>query len=550
MIRSRRMVVTAVGLGLAGCVASPGARAGMERARYSEADSRVLPVRDFAPTTPAATHYNAPSAPAPQTSLGAAMAAAIAKTPRDSGVALPLPDARLFRACQELAQLVPEEGVVPYHVVEFVLHRHGIVEPSPHLLVVWGELDDRDEIVAQLQPRLRGMLAAEPARFGIAAAARARDGSGAVVFAMQSSHVRTAPIPRALPAEARLRLEANLAPLYRGPNVLMLLDDGRVQRLPVTRGVEEGAFSAELSCAGRRGRQQIEINALYGLDRTVLANFPVWCGEAPPSALRWPAPSELLPISSAGGVEQQLLSLINRDRLALGLPALRWDEPVAAVGRANAAEMRASKRVTGQSPSSGSASDRLRTAGLSRGLVLQNVARTYGIEETHAGLMNLPSTRESVLSPDATHIGIGVALGELVSGRPEMFVSQVITRINPKIDPSAVAAALHARITAVRPLPRVVALDQVAQLVVEDLASGKSRETAWSRSAAEVKALSKQYVRVASTVTAFTDIASADVDALLHEGGDELGIGIAQGPHPQLGDGATWVVLLAGDRKK
>lgn len=534
---------------VAGCVAAarPGGGAAASGSSVPEEEASVPPVRDFAPTTPAATHYNAPPAPAPQTSLGTAMAAAIAATPRLPGVHLPLADARLFHVCQELAQLVPEEGIIPYPVVEFVMHRHGIVEPSPHLLVVWGALDDDQEIVKQLQPRLEGMLARAPARFGIGAARRARDGSGAVVFALQSSGVFTTAIPRSLPAEGRVRLEARLAAPHRSPRVLMLQDDGRVRELPITGGEP---LSVEISCAGRRGRQQIEIAAMAGPKSAVLANFPLWCGEVPPSGLRIPEPAELLPITSSGEVEQKLFELINLDRLALGMPALLWDEPVAAVGRAYSSEMRATQDISSHSYLSGSAITRLRAAGISRGVVLQNVARAYGIEESHAGLMTLPSTRESAISPQATHIGIGVVLGENVSGRPELFITQVITGARPAIDPRAVAVAVHARLSAGRSLPRAAALDQIAQAVAEDLARGKSRETAWQRSSAAVKTILAHYSKVESAVTAYADASSNDLGELLQEIGDEVGIGIAQGDHPQLGQGATWVVLLTGHRKK
>ena len=96
-----------------------------------------------------------------------------------------------------------------YSLVEFALHRNGIIEPSPHLLVVWGDIDSPQLIVEQLQPRLAEILAdGATARLGIGAVKRLADGSGAVVFALQGSGVSTSPIPRALPAAGSFQIDA------------------------------------------------------------------------------------------------------------------------------------------------------------------------------------------------------------------------------------------------------------------------------------------------------------------------------------------------------
>lgn len=66
---------------------------------------------------------------------------------------------------------------MPYHVVEFGMQRHGIIEPSPHLLVVWGSLSDPAAIVDQLRPRFAGMFAGGTmARLGVGQAVRTANG--------------------------------------------------------------------------------------------------------------------------------------------------------------------------------------------------------------------------------------------------------------------------------------------------------------------------------------------------------------------------------------
>ena len=113
----------------------------------------------FAPSSEAAVRYNEPLKAPPGSALGDAVVAAVREAATRSGTSVPIADARLFRACEELAAVVPEEGVIGYSLVEFALQRNGIIEPSPHLLVVWGDIDSPQQIVEQLQPRLAEILA-------------------------------------------------------------------------------------------------------------------------------------------------------------------------------------------------------------------------------------------------------------------------------------------------------------------------------------------------------------------------------------------------------
>lgn len=508
---------------------------------------RLAPVV-FAPSSPGAEQYNRGLRAARPDRLGRAAVAAVEEAARAAGLAPPFPDERLFRACEELAQIVPEEGVVAYRVVEFAMQRQGLIEPSPHLLVVWGDLQDPELIVEQLRPRFADMFGrGATARMGIGSAARTASGEGAVVFALQASSVTTAPIPRWLPAGSSARIEGKVAAPFRDPEVLVTSETGETRRLPASARKAQGEISAEISCSGRKGRQQVEINATDDTGSTVLANFPVWCGEEPPSAIQVAAGQSDPAPATAAEAEQRLLALVNEDRRRAGLGELIWDEEVAKVARKHSAEMRRTQVVAHLSPTTGSAADRLRAAGLKSAMVLENVARAYGVAEAHAGLMDSPGHRQNIMSPLATHLGIGVTLGELVSGRPEMFVTQVFTRVNPRIDEAATADALYAKLAPRRDLPRAPALERLAQKLADSLARGTPRELAWEQAANDSKSLGRTYRKVGSVITAVSDLSTADPAALLSGVVHELGIGIAQGPHPEIGDGAIWIVLLLGE---
>jgi len=68
----------------------------------------------FAPTAEPATRYNEPLQAPPHTPLGDAVVAAAQDAAAQAHQPAPLADARLSRACAELAEIVPEEGVVGY----------------------------------------------------------------------------------------------------------------------------------------------------------------------------------------------------------------------------------------------------------------------------------------------------------------------------------------------------------------------------------------------------------------------------------------------------
>ena len=531
------------------CCAGPPQQIGSQPSwRKTGPPTPVGPVT-FAPAAEPASRYNDPLQAPPHTPLGDAVLAAVSTAAAQAHVPTPAADARLFRACAELAQIVPEEGVVGYSLVEFALQRNGIIEPSPHLLVVWGDVDAPDPIVEQLKPRLAEILGdGATARVGIGAVKRKPDGTGAIVFALQGSGVTTSPIPRTVPAGGSFKLDAIVDIRYHEPEVFVTRDDGTTERLALDQG-HSGAFKSTVTCGKHSGRQQIEITASDVSGSTVLANFPVYCGTDPPLALT------VEPTRDDGGVidpaeaSHRLLALLDRDRQAAGLQPLVWDERVAKVAEGHSEEMRRTKIVAHVSPTTGSAADRVRAAGIKTAVVLENVARAYGVGEAHAGLMNSPGHRANLMSPTATHVGIAIVLGDDVSGRRELFVTQVFIRIPPKVDAVQAAALVEKQLATVRAVKINPKLSTTAQQLADGLAAGKARDSLWPAARHQLDALGNQYARVGSVITAVSELDSLDGKQLVGDyKPDDIGIGIAQGTHPEIGEGAIWIVILMGER--
>ncbi|MFT3698382.1 MAG: CAP domain-containing protein [Kofleriaceae bacterium] len=501
----------------------------------------------FAPTSEPATRYNEPLQPPPRSQLGDAVIALVAQEAKAQHVPVPAADGRLFRACQELAEIVPEEGVVGYSLVEFALQRNGIIEPSPHLLVVWGDVDQPDPIIDQLKPRLAEILAdGATARVGIGAVKRNKDGTGAIVFALQGSGVTTQPMPRSLPANGAFKLDAIVDNKFHDPEVFVTREDGTTERLALDHG-KSGAIKSTVSCGTHTGKQQIEVTAIDATGSTVLANFPVYCAMEPPIALT--VQPEETAITNPDEAAQRLLVLLNRDRQAAGLQPLQWDARVAAVAKGHSEEMKRTKVVAHVSPTTGSAADRVRAAGIKTAVVLENVARAYGVGEAHQGLMNSPGHRANLMSPQATHVGIAVVLGDDVSGRHELFVTQVFIRIPPKVDQGQAIALVKQRVEAVRKVRLDTTLSTTAQQLADGLAAGKQQQALWPAARHQLDALGNTYARVGSVITAVSELDSLDGKQLVGDyKPDDIGIGIAQGTSAEIGDNAIWIVILMAEK--
>lgn len=381
----------------------------------------------FAPSGAPVPRYNDAPPEIIATPFSDAVATAVRDEATRAGRASPRADGRLFRACTDLAELVPEPGreQAPFDsaAVEFALQRNGIIESEVRLLFGAGDVTAPVNFVAELRPKLAGLLREGPiTRFGVGVARHRPDGIAAVVFALQGSKISTLPVPRSVPVRGEIVIDGAIDPRFHDPEVIVTREDGATRTLAVDD--RPGGFAVRLPCEGQTGRQQIEIAASDQTGATVLANFPVWCGAEPPRSIAF-APADEPPVEQPEQAEQDLLARVNRDRAAAHLPPLVWNPAVAAVAREHSEEMRTTRVVSHLSPTTGSVVDRMRAARIATRILRENVARGFGLREAHQALMNSPGHRANLLSADVTHVGIGVVLGAEVSGRHEIYITEI-----------------------------------------------------------------------------------------------------------------------------
>lgn len=106
--------------------------------------------------------------------------------------------------------------------------------------------------------------------------------------------------------------------------------------------------------------------------------------------------------------EDQVLALVNKERIAVGLTSLTMDESLRNVARIKSTDMRTNGYFSHTSPTYGSPFDMMKQFSISYTKAGENIAQGYTTPETVVkGWMNSSGHRKNILDSDFTHIGIG-----------------------------------------------------------------------------------------------------------------------------------------------
>ncbi len=131
-----------------------------------------------------------------------------------------------------------------------------------------------------------------------------------------------------------------------------------------------------------------------------------------PAQTTTPAPTApaqpTTPTTSIGAYEQQVVDLVNKERAAAGLPALKVNTKLSGVAEKKAEDMRDKKYFSHTSPTYGSPFDMMKQFGISYTTAGENIAKG---QKTPAavmnGWMNSEGHRANILNSKYTEIGVG-----------------------------------------------------------------------------------------------------------------------------------------------
>jgi len=127
----------------------------------------------------------------------------------------------------------------------------------------------------------------------------------------------------------------------------------------------------------------------------------------------------------------------------------------------------------------------------------------------------------------------------------------VFDRVPPVIEHDKALSAVTAKLLGVRKMAIDPELTAIARDVAAQLAAGKTRDEVWPSVRRRLDTLGKVFGKVGSVMTAVSDLDGLDAKPLLGDyTPDSMGVGIAQGPHPDIGERAVWIVALFATRRQ
>lgn len=140
--------------------------------------------------------------------------------------------------------------------------------------------------------------------------------------------------------------------------------------------------------------------------------------QAPAPTQTYPSPQQIPSSSSTKNSslqqsalttdEKRAFDLMNADRTANGLPALKLNMNVVKVARAHGQDMINRNFFAHENPNGLSPFDRMRANGIQFSYAGENLAINRTVDLAEKAFMNSPGHRANILSPNYTEVGIGV----------------------------------------------------------------------------------------------------------------------------------------------
>lgn len=156
------------------------------------------------------------------------------------------------------------------------------------------------------------------------------------------------------------------------------------------------------------------------------ANIPPETKEASPQGKTTAkTPTTQTNAGSLSTQEQEMLKLVNEARAQNNLPALKIDMELSNVARIKSQDMIDNNYFSHNSPKYGSPFDMMKAFNINYVKAGENIAGNQQVKTAHNSLMNSPGHRKNILSPDFTHIGIGIKKGGTYGNMfTQMFISK------------------------------------------------------------------------------------------------------------------------------
>jgi uncharacterized protein YkwD len=368
-----------------------------------------------------------------------------------------------------------------------------------------------------------------------------------VRLVMYDEEVVLDPLPRSLPAGGTATISGHAEGDVKKLKVQVV---DPVGKLTTTEG-KGNAFSAPIACGGHSGKMLVQITADTDSGETRLANLPIVCGGELATSVPMAGKAAAGPVDPAAG-EKFVAQTINTDRTGASLKPLNVSAPLSEIARSLA-----ERQAAGKSVSSADLTQMLQEKEVTAASISESGARAVSVEDAYQQMANNPTDRASQMSPDVTDIGVGVAKGPEVAGKPSAVVVMLYVKQSPPADPAAAKTKLYEAIDQKRAEAKAETvkkddmLDSVAQKYADAAAKTASGQVPKDQESEIMAPLYKGSMVVNQmggwTRDETSAVALADQGTALGKG-KLIGVGVASGKSVQFGKNSLFVVVLVGTK--
>jgi hypothetical protein len=149
-----------------------------------------------------------------------------------------------------------------------------------------------------------------------------------------------------------------------------------------------------------------------------------------------------------GAGEQELLAILNQERIHHGLSPLDADEALSRIARAHSYDMAQQGFLSHDQPT-GNLQIRLNHAGYIYETARENLASSRTVVKAHKALLKSPPHKRNILATDVTRVGIGI-VRYLDPCDGYLYITEIFTTPREKYESSMVQSLLENRVKEIR----------------------------------------------------------------------------------------------------
>ncbi len=457
----------------------------------------------------------------------------------------PVQDPALTEAARRLAREALSSrnptGVPDLHSLTLALSDSGAADPSPFHFVIraWAHAHAIETFLAR-----QDFNTAPATHFGVGVVTA---GERAALFLLLSDRkAELQHFPRNFPRPGATQvLCGELAQPMSGADVYVTLPDGNVDRVPLAREAGQ-KFCAQLKFP-KAGGYTVEVIGRSPKGPEVTALFLVDVGGPSQRGDEQPI-SEPTTLPEA---RQALLQRINSLRLAYTLSALTPDPALDAVAQAYSDRMAREGFFGHVAPDGSDLRGRMAASGPAYRSVGENLGMASGPLTAHFGIEHSPGHRKNLLSPQFTHVGIGVTF-QPVDGRPQAIVTEIFSAavLPSTADPLVETYKALEGIRKQYKLPPLKRNEVLEQIATDHVKRALHQDTPKAH-LPDSNVHERVFRAVPDARSAAVDIyvaedptAAPESKSLLDARNTQVGVGIIRGDSRSFGKDRYWVVVI------